>query len=92
MSETDWKVTEETSGTESLCAIAALSDDGDYSAFVKWDGCVDLHQEGVEHPDHLHICGARDLDAMIDRLTKLRELAREKFAEHWYGEWTKEET
>lgn len=95
MSDTEWKVTEEQqpgAARGALLRVEVASADGEYTAWVKWDGCVEIHetQEGAD--GWLHLCGARDLDAMIERLVKLRNLAREKFAGHWYGEWVTPDT
>jgi hypothetical protein len=57
---------------------------------VKWDGCVDFIEYNEENGaalKQLHICGADDLDQLIQRLIEVRDMARAKFADHWYGEW-----
>jgi len=49
------------------------------SAHVKWDGCVDMALELRDkdrNHTQLHLC---DLDAFIDQLAALRELARKTF-------------
>ena len=64
--------------------------DGWYQATVRWDGCI--HYERVynaplpitgEHPqssDYIHFC---DIDSEIERLEKLRDMAREFFGTDW---------
>jgi len=66
---------------------------GWYSASLKWDGCIDFnryyndpkyYQEA--HPsdnnlsDYLHIC---DIDDMIKRLEKLRDIGKKHFGKDW---------
>jgi len=67
-----------------------LDDDGDnwYKCSVKWDGCIHFYR-AYNNPfnhdvkkidtDYIHIC---NLDEYIEILTKLRETAKEYFANH----------
>lgn len=61
-----------------------------FQARVKYDGCIefirffnqpfDLAPAGNEDYDQMHIC---DLDDTIERLTKLRDVARNYFGTDW---------
>lgn len=64
--------------------------EGWYQAVVKWDGCVHfnrLHNVPLpiteKHPqivDYIHYC---DIDEEIERLEKLRDMAKEFFGADW---------
>ena len=61
-----------------------------YSAFVKWDGCIeliryfnvprDLAPERGDDYDQIHIC---DIDETIERLQALKTAAIEHFGADW---------
>ena len=60
------------------------------SAAVKWDGCIhyyryfnnplDDENRDDEDTDYIHIC---DIDDEIERLTQLRDIAKEHFGNDW---------
>ena len=85
-----WAIDEKRTGDQTY--FLYLKDEGDnwYKASVKWDGCIEIEQaantpfeEGRtpdDCDDNTHIC---NLDAYIDRLQKLKELAKKFFGEDW---------
>lgn len=79
MSRVHWKVEEGKTHDHGLSVgdVPLYDDDPSWSAFVKFDGCVDLYEVGG---DGIHIC---NLDEMIARLQDLRALAKEKFGPEW---------
>ena len=83
----DWKLTDKTDAT-----FDVIDQEGWYSAFVKWDGCVEF-QSYFNNPKHLqtpedlqdnvdqiHIC---DIDEMIEILQSLKKVAQEYFGKDW---------
>ena len=82
-----WKVNQEKTEDSWL---EVEDPEGWYKAVVKWDGCVHLNRffnlpftQGGNDSDYLHVC---DLNDFIDRLTELRDLARQHF-EKTGDEW-----
>lgn len=86
MSEVDWKVTGAPDGSEGgdPDCFTATADDGrnDWRATVDRDGEVRVYCNGSP----IIVTWSVYLDSMIERLTKLRDLALEKFGEDWREE------
>lgn len=60
-----------------------------WTASVKWDGCVHLHENSTPLPDsdnqYWHFCdGIRGIDEIIARLQELKARAAVHFREHHY--------
>lgn len=78
------------SGT--LIGVRLQDEEGWYSAYVKWDGCISFSryfnmpvglmndEEKEENTDNMHIC---DIDEMIQILQELKEAALERFGTDW---------
>lgn len=52
----------------------------DDSAFVKWDGCLELTLVADGEVNRIHIC---DLDNFIARLEEIKKLAKQHFGPTW---------
>ena len=87
---TEWEIIPEK--TDRLW-LEVKEPDGWYTAICKWDGCVHFYRyHNVPYPqpeddkmaldDYIHYCS---LDEEIERLTKLRDKAREFFEDEEWG-------
>lgn len=89
MNDTEWIVKGTVAnGAGEPIIIDLRSTDGCSHARIDWDGSVRLTEDGEHGPEVLtYVGGADELDRLIASLISLRNIAREKFANHNYGEW-----
>lgn len=85
-----WEVDQEKTKDHWLEVVEKQEDGPVYRrAVAKWDGCVHYYRfynggEGVddEGADYIHIC---NIDEEIDRLQRLKEMAKVHFKNHHYA-------
>lgn len=86
MSIIEWKETRSDEASFDVAARSAIDGLVEWSATVKFDGCVHLHQHGpvdeqATPVEYLHLCGG--VDNLIAVLTTLRDEARKHFGAAW---------